>query len=115
MTTIDIEAFDTWFDGIEESQLIARVDGQIVGVCGFCVEKYTCGLRRLFVAPEWRRQKVATSLVMFSIAKATELGMNSLNLLVEDSNMVAVTLYKSLGFVAYQVYEDGRMAMALKL
>jgi GNAT superfamily N-acetyltransferase len=83
---------------------LARVDGAAAGMCliAICPASLTLGefwmIRDLFVAPQWRREGIATALLDAVRAAATQRGAVRLTLQTEDDNAAALQLYERYGF-----------------
>jgi GNAT superfamily N-acetyltransferase len=88
------------FDRPGEGLFLARVDGQVVGVCGLNVDPYTADgsvgrVRRLYVLREHRRRGVGQQLVQAVVAAAAG---RFRRLRVRTANPSAGRLYEGLGF-----------------
>lgn len=85
-------------------QLVAEVDGSIVGLLGLDVAPYGVAQLGMFVAAEWRGKGVGGALVETAVAAARELGAHKVALQVWPHNSAARRLYRRCGFV-----EEGRL------
>ncbi len=76
--------------------LLAKVDGKIVGYCGFWRVSGEAQVTNIAVLPEYRRQKIARNLAekMLAICEEDE----QIVLEVRKSNIAAISLYEKLGF-----------------
>ena len=76
--------------------LLARVDGKIVGYCGFWRVSGEAQVTNIAVLPEYRRQKIASALAekMLEICKDD----GQIVLEVRESNEIAISFYEKLGF-----------------
>lgn len=54
----------------------------------------------VYVAPAYRRQGIARELIRAAIAESLKAGRTAIRLWVSPDNISAVTLYRSMGFVA---------------
>lgn len=82
----------------ERLLLLSESDGQLQG---FLVARFTpgdCELENIVVAPENRRHGIARQLLESLIVKARERGVQKILLDVRESNTVARSLYRKLGF-----------------
>jgi ribosomal protein S18 acetylase RimI-like enzyme len=90
------------FDQPGEALFGAFVDGQIVGVCGLNRDPYsgdarTGRVRRLYVAPEYRRTGVGRKLMEAVIERACE---HFDRLVLRTDNGAAAAFYEAMGFHA---------------
>ena len=76
--------------------LLAREDGKIVGYCGFWRVSGEAQITNIAVLPEYRRRKIAKTLVekMLEICAEDE----QIVLEVRKSNEIAISFYEKLGF-----------------
>lgn len=103
--------------------LVAIVDDIVVGYLIFDIRKVGLENRghiiSLAVDPDYRRQKVATSLLFYSISILLYNKVRSLELEVKETNFKAINFYKKLGFylvtITENYYNDGEDALILKL
>jgi ribosomal protein S18 acetylase RimI-like enzyme len=88
---------------------LGAVTGQpntLVGIAGLITSnlikiRHSGRLTSLFVHPAHRRYGIARMLVQRLLAQAVRAGLESVRLEVVADNLVAVSLYESLGFVRY--------------
>jgi carbonic anhydrase len=95
--------------------LLAEVDGQIAGcVALHRLEDGICEMKRLYVRPSFRGQKIGLTLANAVIAEARAIGYRRMRLdTVADSMKEAVVLYRSLGFVEIPPYCSNPIPSAL--
>lgn len=76
--------------------LLAKEDGKIVGYCGFWRVSGEAQVTNIAVLPEYRRRRIARTLAekMLEICAEDE----QIVLEVRESNKIAISFYKSLGF-----------------
>ena len=76
--------------------LLAKIDGKIVGYCGFWRVSGEAQVTNIAVLPDYRRRKIAQSLAekMLEICAEDE----QIVLEVRESNLAAISLYEKLGF-----------------
>jgi len=85
--------------------IIARVDGKIAGcVAVKKIDAKTCEMKRLYVKPEFRGNKVGIALVKKIIEIARELGYKAMRLDTLVSLERAVSIYKHVGFKSIPPY-----------
>jgi putative acetyltransferase len=87
--------------------LLAYDEGRIAG-CG-CFYKYdegVCEMKRVWVRPEFRGQKVGRLLVEMLIADARKADYTTMLLSTADKLKAALALYASLGFVETEPYYE---------
>lgn len=90
--------------------LVARMDGEIVGYAGAWIILDEAQITNVAVAPEKRGQGIGRRLMDEMMARAKARGASRMTLEVRPSNAVALTLYKSCGFLDYgrrpRYYQD---------
>jgi [ribosomal protein S18]-alanine N-acetyltransferase len=72
-----------------------------VGNNGFLVVSYVLGeadIIMIWVAPDYRKQNIASDLLNFSIDEFIKLKVKTLFLEVAQNNIMAINLYKKFGF-----------------
>lgn len=85
--------------------LLAFQDTKPVGVVA--LKKWAdncCEMKRLYVIPAFRKEKIGEMLVQTICAKALELGYETMKLDTLERLVPAVKLYRRLGFVEIQPY-----------
>lgn len=80
-----------WLVAVDASKVVGYVGSQ--SVLGWA------DMMNLAVAPEYRKQGIARKLITVLIEKLKENEVSCLTLEVRVSNLAAVTLYNSMGFV----------------
>lgn len=101
-----ILGLDTAIDGIDITKLAAIRNGEMLGTIELLyVKRRIAAIRRLYVHPDHRLQKIGRKLVeeCCEIALA-EGGCEAVSLLVRLDNFAARDFYKKLGFTC--VYQD---------
>ena len=93
-------------------RLFLAVDG---GRAAGCValrklEGSICEMKRLYVRPPFRRQRLGRQLAEAVIVSAKEIGYERMRLDTLGSMTAAVTLYESLGFQRIAAYYDNPIA-----
>jgi RimJ/RimL family protein N-acetyltransferase len=98
---VDVEArAASW---LLDGDLLAEVDGEIVGSIHVERTKHGFGEIGMVVARDWRGRGVGSALMEAAIAWAREQGLHKLSLSVFAHNAPAIALYRKFGFV-----EEGR-------
>ena len=93
-------------------QFVAVIDNEVVGWCDICPMKregFThCGELGMGVHVRYRRCGIGQQLVVRTIQKAKEKGLERIELEVFASNVPAIKLYEKLGFVTEGVKKKAR-------
>ena len=85
--------------------VLAMNDGQTVGCVAIRkLEDAVCEMKRLYVRPAFRRQRVGHQLTEAIITSAREIGYRRMRLDTLASMTAAITLYESLGFQRIAAY-----------
>ena len=106
--------FGTWTEGIfndelaaeNRAYLVAGDGSSMVGFAGMMVIGDEAHLTNLLVAPECRRQRVATKLIAELVGIALERGVRHLTLEVRSRNDGARAFYARLGLAPVGVRKD---------
>lgn len=88
--------------------LIAFLDGQVIGTCMAGYEGHRGWINYLAVAPEYRRQGIASHLMAAAEARLKALGCPKINLQVRQSNTDVIAFYESLGYAVDNVVSMGK-------
>lgn len=78
--------------------LVAEADGEVIGFAGAMIAGDECHLMDIAVAPQWRGEGVARSLLWELAALAEAAGAERITLEVRPSNDAALALYTASGF-----------------
>jgi len=85
--------------------LLAAISELLIGCIALRrIDKSTCEMKRLFVAPEHRGKGIGRALASFLIDEAKKLGYKRLRLDTVTSMQAANALYASLGFKPIEAY-----------
>lgn len=79
--------------------VVALAGGRVVGYAGMWVLVDEAHLTNIAVHPEWRGLGLGRALMEEMLARARSFGVRAMTLEVRPSNLPAVRLYASLGFV----------------
>lgn len=98
---------------------VAKFQGKVVGFIGIWYEGKKLHVINVAVHPKERGKGIGTSMLMFAINLAKELGYEIVYLEARKSNILAQKLYKRLGFVEKEelkgYYQDGEDGIRLEL
>lgn len=84
---------------------VAAVEGELAAFAcaqcyeSFCYDSLQGEITELFVRPSFRRQGVATMLIVFLERKLTERGCSAVRILTSAGNNTAQSLYSSIGYI----------------
>lgn len=78
--------------------LVGERDGKIIACAGAEINSDTAEIESLAVDPEYRRQGIATILLIKLLGAVKERGATFILLEVRPSNKAAIELYKGFGF-----------------
>ena len=86
--------------------LVAEVEGQVAGYCGFWGVAGEGDIYNVAVKKEYRRQHMGESMLRELIRRGAARGITSFTLEVRSSNEAAIRLYESLGFLREGVRKE---------
>ena len=93
---------------------VAEIDGQIAGYAGLWQIVDEGHITNVAVAPQFRRQKLATAILEAFLSEGRARGIRAFTLEVRASNIAAQELYRKFGFqsAGYRpgYYEDNKEA-----
>jgi putative acetyltransferase len=96
--------------------LLAAWDEALAGCVALRrLESGTCELKRLYVRPAFRAQKIGRALAERVIQEAREAGYRKMRLDTLPSMTSAITLYRRLGFQPIESYRENPVAGAVFL
>ncbi|MBR0061389.1 MAG: ribosomal protein S18-alanine N-acetyltransferase [Selenomonadaceae bacterium] len=85
---------------------VAERDGKVIACAGAEIDSDTAEIESLAVDPEYRRQGVATILLIKLLDAIKKRGATFIVLEVRPSNKAAIALYKSFGFQIVEREKD---------
>ncbi len=85
---------------------VAERDGKIIACAGAELDSDTAEIESLAVDPEYRRQGIATILLIKLLNAIKKRGVSFIVLEVRPSNKPAIALYKSFGFQIVEREKD---------
>ena len=85
---------------------VAERDGKVIACAGAELDSDTAEIESLAVDPEYRRQSVATILLLKLLDAIKKRGATFIVLEVRPSNKAAIALYKSFGFQIVEREKD---------
>jgi ribosomal-protein-alanine acetyltransferase len=86
--------------------LVAEIDGQVIGYCGYWGIAGEGDIYNVAVRKENRGQKIGYFMMSELLKSAKSRGITSLTLEVRNSNESAIRLYRSLGFEQTAIRKD---------
>ncbi len=86
--------------------LVAEVEGNVIGYCGYWGIAGEADICNVAVSKEFRRQQIGLQMLKDLIKIATDKGIASFTLEVRSSNEAAIRLYQSLGFIQEGLRKD---------
>ncbi len=120
---------ESFSDGWTEKMLLSAFDSgnyfgylaieneTVAGYIGCDLGLDACDLETVFVAPEFRRQRIAEKLISLAQDKILSGGVKTFILEVREGNLPAINLYNKLGFkqisTRKKYYPDGENALVL--
>ncbi|BAL81347.1 ribosomal protein S18-alanine N-acetyltransferase [Caldisericum exile] len=98
---------------------VAKLHGKVIGFIGVWYEGKKLHIINVAVHPNERGKGIGTSLLLFAISLAKELGYEVVYLEARKSNISAQKLYKKLGFIEVEelkgYYQDGEDGIRMEL
>jgi len=98
-----------------------KQNSAIIGFCAYSCVTDECEILNIAVHPEHRRKGAARSLLKAAIDDAVKKGARQFFLEVRESNLSAISLYKSFGFIGigkrknyYSSPKENAILMSLK-
>ena len=86
--------------------LAAEIDGEIAGYCGFYQSLEEAEITNVAVKRQFQRRGIGRKLLLELMRLGKEQGAFAFTLEVRVSNLPAIRLYESLGFVSFGIRPD---------
>ena len=103
----ELENFPSQYSSPAGNLFLALSESEAVGCVGIrYFEKDICEMKRLYVKPEYRDQKIGKELAVSAIKSGRALGYEYMRLDTLSSMETANQLYRSLGFIEIDPYRD---------
>ena len=110
----EIQSLPGMYAPPEGRLLLAHVDGEAGGCIGLRkMDPGFCEIRRLYVRPRYRGQRMGRTLAEAIIAHARQAGYHTARLGTLPVMKEAIALYQSLGFVPVAPYKDNALTAAI--
>lgn len=104
----EMAAFDTRFTLPSGLFFLAETDGQVAGCAGFfCHPGNVAEVKRLFVRPPYRGNRLGEALMLAVIDRARAIGLSRLVLDVVPRTGFATALYERMGFGERGAFYEG--------
>ena len=87
-------------------QMAAEIDGEIAGYCGFYQSLEEAEITNVAVKRQFQRRGIGRKLLLELMRLGKEQGAFAFTLEVRVSNLPAIRLYESLGFVSFGIRPD---------
>lgn len=98
---------------------VAKINGQTAGFLGIWDEEKKIHIINITVHPEYRRKGIGKNLLAFAVNYAKEKGKKEIYLEVRKTNISAIKLYESMGFLEKErianYYQDGEEGIRMTL
>ena len=108
----DVDDLDKHYGNFGEAFFIAEEGGRIVGTTGVKREDDRIALiRRIFVAPEYRKKQIASRLLSRAIDFCREVGYRELTFRTTSRMTAAIELVKKQGFQSRAKVPMGQMEL----
>ena len=92
------KAFSDSLNSSNTEYIVAEKNGVIAGYCGIYISFEEGNITNVAVAPEFRRQNMATLMLEHILKLAAERAVTDVILEVRETNVPAIKLYEQLGF-----------------
>lgn len=92
------KAFSDSLNSPNTAYIVAEKDGVIAGYCGMYISFEEGNITNVAVAPDYRRQNIATCMLQHILKLAAKRAVTDVILEVRETNVPAIQLYERLGF-----------------
>lgn len=99
----EIDSFDRTFDVLAGENLVAEVDGALVGLLSAAVHGGELVIALLSVYPQHQGQGVGAALLRAAVEFARERGLPALRVAVSNDDIPLLYFYQRHGFVLYDI------------
>lgn len=99
----EIDVFDRTFDVLDGENLIAEVDGRLVGLLSMAVDGGELAVVLLSVYPQFQGQGVGAALIRAGVGWACERGLPSVRVAVSNDDVPLLYFYQRHGFSLYDI------------
>lgn len=93
-----ISSFQDELKNMFAKYLVAKIDGKVVGYIGMWLVMDECHITNVAVHEDYRRNKIATKLILAMFELCKEYEIQYFDLEVRINNFAAQKLYKKFGF-----------------
>lgn len=93
------DSFESSLKNENTQFIVAEHKNEIVGYLGMYVFREEADISNVAVSKEYRRRHIANRMLEFILARAKTQGVKNVTLEVRETNVPAIKLYESMGFV----------------
>ena len=105
----DVHRMDFEIGGEACLDIIAVVDGRVVGICHVAqLETKIAWIEKLYVAPQYRAQGIGSRMLQAVFAECVIRGKEAVSLSVDEDNFGAIVFYKKNCFRRSTIYANGK-------
>ncbi len=99
----EVDVFGKTFDILGAANLIAQVDGDLVGVMSLVIDRGEASIVFMSVYPEYQGKGIGTSLLKAAQTFAAERGLSSLRATASNDDLPQLYFLQRHGFTIYEV------------
>lgn len=93
------ESFESSIKNKDTLFIVAVKEGEILGYLGIYIFSEEADISNVAVYEKYRRQHIAKQMMEYILAKVKVSGVKHITLEVRETNVAAIKLYESMGFV----------------